>query len=200
MKCLIGLGNPGKRYAFTRHNVGYMVIDRIVQELGLKYTETRFSSIASGKVSSGLEDAEPFQVLLVKPAVYMNRSGVAVAEILEDFPILIQDILVIHDDMDIPFGRIRFKRKGSSGGHRGVQSIIDLTGQSDFPRLKVGIGRPEPGMDPAEHVLGEFDDDDLLSEVVETAACAAIMCLTSGPDRAMNRYNRESIIEEIENK
>ncbi|HHT84613.1 MAG: aminoacyl-tRNA hydrolase [Bacillota bacterium] len=200
MKCLIGLGNPGKRYALTRHNIGYMVIDRIGQKLGLKFVERGFSSIASGSVPHGLKDAEPSRVLLAKPATYMNRSGVAVVEILEDFPILIQDVLVIHDDMDIPFGRIRFKRNGSSGGHKGVQSIIDLTGQCDFPRLKVGIGRPEAGTDPADYVLSTFDDGDLLSEVVETAACAAIMFLTSGLGQAMNQYNSGLILEELERK
>lgn len=200
MKCLVGLGNPGKRYALTRHNIGYMVADRIAQKLGLKFAERGFSSIALGKVPCSGTCAESSQVLLAKPATYMNRSGVAVAEILEDFPIQLKDILVIHDDMDIPFGRIRFKRKGSSGGHRGVQSVIDLTGEQDFPRLKVGIGRPTPGIDPADYVLSGFDDGDLLCEVVETAACAAIMFVTSGLDQAMNRYNRELISEEIENK
>lgn len=200
MKCLIGLGNPGKRYALTRHNIGYMVVDCIGRKLGLEFTDRGFSSIALGSLPCGIEDAEPSRILLAKPATYMNRSGVAVVEILEDFPILIQDILVIHDDMDLPFGRIRFKRKGGSGGHKGVQSIIDLTGQCDFPRLKVGIGRPETGTGPAEYVLSLFDDDDWLSEVVETAACAALTFLTSGLGQAMNRYNSESIFEETEGK
>lgn len=199
MKCMIGLGNPGRRYALTRHNIGFMVIDRISQKLKLKFSERGFSSVASGTVSCNLKEAEPAEVLLVKPAVYMNRSGVAVAEILADFPVLSQDILVIHDDMDIPFGRIRFKRKGSSGGHKGVQSIIDSTGDSGFPRLKVGIGRPDSCTDPADHVLSVFDDRDLLSSVIETAACAAIVSLASGLGQAMNRYHCNLTLEEIEN-
>lgn len=200
MKCLLGLGNPGRRYALTRHNVGFMVLDRVCQKLKLSYSEQGFNNVALGTMARGLNAEEPIRVMLVKPAVYMNRSGIAVAGLLADFPIRIQDILVIHDDMDIAYGTIRFKRKGSSGGHKGVQSIIESIGNSEFPRLKIGIGRPQLDVEPAVHVLGHFEDNDSFSSVIETAACAALMSLISGLDQAMNRYHGNSVIEEIEHK
>lgn len=200
MKCLLGLGNPGRRYVLTRHNVGFMVLDRVCQTLKLNYSEQGFSNLALGAVPCEIKAGGSVKVLLVKPAVYMNRSGIAVAELLADFPVRIQDILVVHDDMDIPYGAIRFKRGGSSGGHKGVQSIIESIGDSGFPRLKLGIGRPDRGVDPAFHVLSEFQDNDSFSSVIETAACAAMTALISGLDQAMNRYHGNSVFEEIEHK
>ncbi len=199
MKCVIGLGNPGRRYASTRHNIGFMVLDRISQKLNLGFSEKGFSSVALGTIADSSNESRPVKVLLAKPGTYMNRSGIAVAEILTDFPILSTDMLVVHDDLDIPFGRLRFKRKGSSGGHRGIQSIIDFIGTCDFSRLKVGIGRPDSDIDPAEYVLTSFEDGDLLSSVIDVAANAALYSLASGLGQAMNQYNRNLTVEEYEN-
>lgn len=198
MKCVIGLGNPGRRYALTRHNVGFMVLHRVSQKLKIKFTDMGFSAIARGTVPCSVKGLKSVEVLLAKPGVYMNRSGVAVAELLTDFPIEMQDILVIHDDMDIPFGAVRFKRGGSSGGHKGVQSIIDAFRDNTFARLKIGIGRPDNCVDPAEYVLSEFTEKESLSLIVETAACAVIKSLICGIDQAMNRYHGNLVFGEIE--
>ncbi|MGI6163716.1 MAG: aminoacyl-tRNA hydrolase [Bacillota bacterium] len=206
MKCVVGLGNPGKKYALTKHNVGFMVLDRLSEKLGLRFSDRGFSHVARGFVRGGTGYSSmgvsemPLEVLLAKPGTFMNRSGAAVAEVLADFPIPATNILVIHDDMDIPFGKIRFKRKGSSGGHKGVQSIIDFIGDSDFARLKIGIGRPEPDIDPCDYVLAPFEDRDVLSTIVETAAMAALDSLVLGLSQAMNRYNHYSGLEETESK
>ncbi|HHY17826.1 MAG TPA: aminoacyl-tRNA hydrolase [Firmicutes bacterium] len=205
MKCVVGLGNPGKKYALTKHNAGFMVLDRISEKLGLKFSERGFSNIARGIVSGkeqGTTGASetPTEVLLVKPGTYMNRAGSAIAELLMDFPILPADMLVVHDDMDIPFGKIRFKHNGSSGGHKGIQSIIDFLGGKDFARLKIGIGRPGPFVDPSVYVLAPFEGQDLLSSIIEMAACAVLDSLVSGLDQAMNRYNHNLGFEENDDK
>ena len=144
MKCVVGLGNPGAKYALTKHNIGFLVLDKLSQKLGLEFFEDGFGRRATGSVQLSHVDGTcaKVQVLLVKPDTFMNRSGAAVAEVLTDFPIQAADILVIHDDMDISLGKIRFKYEGSSGGHKGVQSIINHLMSNGFPRLKVGIGRP----------------------------------------------------------
>ncbi len=203
MKCVVGLGNPGRKYARTRHNVGFMVADRISEMLDFRFSEYGFNNVASGIISNKLQQydlSKPIKVLLAKPAVYMNRSGIAISDLLADHPTLIQNILVIHDDMDLDFGKIRFKRKGSSGGHKGVQSIIDFLNDNNFPRLKVGVGRPDPYTNPADHVLGEFDNKDLLSSVIEAAADASIVSLAFGIEEAMNRYHGNLIFGETEVK
>jgi len=195
MKCVIGLGNPGQKYTLTRHNVGYMVVSELAKELSLEFSQAGFSDVAKGWLRTGSGSKE---VLLVKPGTYMNESGKAVEELLTDFPIQINEFLVVHDDMDIPFGRLRIRRRGSSGGHRGVESIIECIGSEDFPRLKVGIGRPDPGVDPVDYVLQPFQDNELrlLPKVIEVAKEAIFCVLMLGVDRAMNEYNRIEPLEE----
>lgn len=209
MKCAVGLGNPGKKYALTKHNVGFMVVDRVAERLGIEFCEQGFNDIAVGcidprdyyveKIAQEFE-GQLIEVILAKPKTYMNRSGIAVAELLKEFPIECKDLLVVHDDLDLPFGKIRFRYNGSSGGHKGVQSIIDAICDYSFARLKIGIGRPDPGIDPAEYVLSPFDDQELLSFLVETAACGVLDSLVLGLDEAMNRYNRSLDLEEYGNR
>jgi len=187
MKCVVGLGNPGKKYRNTRHNVGYMVLDEIAGRFRLAWTDNGFSE----RALTTLSDCGGVDLLLVRPLTYMNSSGLAVSEIMDDYDLQPADVLVIHDDMDLPLGKVRFRRKGSSGGHRGIESIIDETGTSDFPRLKIGVGRPPGGVDPAEHVLSPFsgEDGDILTEVVRLAAEAALSAVCKGIDWAMAHYN-----------
>lgn len=208
MKCILGLGNPGRKYALTRHNVGFMVVDRLARRLGVSFADRSMNDVALVSVNPrdyainrGQEFfREPIQVILAKPKTYMNRSGIAVEELLGDFSLTIRDILVVHDDMDLAFGKIRFKYNGSSGGHKGIQSIIDTLNDNGFPRLKIGIGRPESGVDPVEYVLSPFDDEELLSLVLDTAVSGVIDSLVFGLAEAMNRYNRTMDLEEYGNK
>ncbi|MGI6663364.1 MAG: aminoacyl-tRNA hydrolase [Bacillota bacterium] len=187
MKCVVGLGNPGKKYRNTRHNVGYRVLDEIAGRFRLAWSESGFSERALATVPFG----GGVDLLLVRPLTYMNSSGVAVSEVMEDYDLPAADVLVIHDDMDLPLGKVRFKRKGSSGGHRGIESIIEETGTSDFPRLKIGVGRPPEGVDPAEYVLSRFsgDDEEILAEVIRLAAEATLDAVSRGIDWAMAHYN-----------
>lgn len=196
MKCVVGLGNPGRKYAATRHNVGYMVLDKLAQSLkGAGFEEYGFSDICKVRLDSPEESCD---VLLVRPVTYMNESGKAVLEVMDDFQLSSQDILVIHDDMDLPFGKIRVKRGGSSGGHRGIESIISLIGTEEFPRLKVGIGRPEPGSDAIRHVLDPFTDQEKasLEKILDLARACAVDFLMYGVDVTMSRYNGLDIFEE----
>jgi PTH1 family peptidyl-tRNA hydrolase len=187
MTCIVGLGNPGKKYRYTRHNVGYRVLDEIAGRFRLAWTERGFSERAFTAVPPGGEAG----VLLVRPLTYMNLSGLAVSEVLRDYEVQPTEVLVIHDDMDLPLGKVRFRRKGSSGGHRGVESLIEEMGTSDFPRLKIGIGRPPEGVDPVEYVLNRFSDEEeeILTEVLRLAAGAALDAVTRGIEWAMSRYN-----------
>lgn len=194
MKCIVGLGNPGKKYGNTRHNVGYMVLDEIAGRFRLSFADEGYSEIASGTVpvEGGLD------ILLVRPLTYMNASGLAAAEIMKDYGLQLADMLVIHDDMDLPFGKIRLKRRGSSGGHRGIESIVGETGTGEFNRLKIGVGRPPSGVDPVEFVLEKFTKKEapVLREVVGLGANAALDALSKGIDWAMGYYNGLEAVDE----
>ena len=184
MQAVVGLGNPGVRYTDTRHNLGFRVVDLLASRLDGDWAETpayAFSEIGS----------DPEALVLVKPMTYMNHSGVAVADLLQRFNVALEDMLVVVDDVHLEPGRIRLRRKGSHGGHNGMVSIIDAVGFSDFPRLRLGIGLPQDGIDLIDHVLGVFDSQEL-ERVEQMARMAAdgVMCWTTlGLDVAMNRYN-----------
>lgn len=187
MRCVVGLGNPGERYRNTRHNSGFMVVERLLIRYKLRWDAgSTYAQVA--RVPEG-PWGESF--LLARPLLYMNESGKALASLCTEFSIFPWHVIVVHDDMDIPFGSLRIKRDGGSGGHRGVESIIACLGTDRFARVKVGIGRPPEGTDPRDYVLLPFDEDprevDLL---IERAADACIDVLTFGIDRAMNLYNR----------
>lgn len=185
MKIIVGLGNPGLRYKSTKHNIGYTVIDKIakISRLAIK---DRGEGYLSG--SSKIEGTE---MILAKPITYMNRSGESVRRLLADLKGGPNDLLVIHDDMDMALGRIRIKTRGGHGGHRGVSSIIDSIGTDRFVRIKVGIGR-KSGVDPADFVLGKFDSSEIpiVDEAVKRAAEAALYMVSNDIRDAMNRYNR----------
>lgn len=197
MKCVVGLGNPGKRYALTRHNVGYMVLAQLSHRFSLSFSDQGFAFTAQGLVS-GRESGVP--VLLVRPVTFMNLSGQAVSAVLREHSIDPLNLLVIHDDMDLPFGKIRLKRRGKSGGHKGIESIIAHLGTGDFARLKIGVGRPEDGVDPADYVLDSFfgHESHLLPEVLSLAADAACEFIAQGMDQAMERYNGKDLMDKSE--
>ena len=184
MKLVVGLGNPGRKYADTRHNVGFMVIDRLARRSGIEVTKRQCSALV------GLGSIGRARVCLAKPQTYMNLSGEAVACLLRFYKISTADLLVIYDDRDLPPGKIRLRERGSAGGHRGMESIIGMLGTSDFPRLRVGIGRPAE-IDAMDHVLGGFSAEErpLMEDALDRAAEAVECVFTEGLVAAMNRFN-----------
>ena len=161
----------------------------------VKFLESGFSDVAEGTVGAGYGNVH---MVLVKPATYMNASGQAVAEALSRYPVTASDLLVIHDDLDLPFGKIRIKRGGSSGGHRGIASTISHLGTTEFLRLKIGIGRPLEDDDVVDYVLQPFSHDEVsrLAEVVGMAADAAVDVFVKGLEASMAEYNGKEAIEE----
>ena len=185
MKIIVGLGNPGKKYEATRHNIGFMTIDEIarIKKVSVKETGEGYLSVSS--------NADGEEVILAKPMTYMNRSGEAVRRLLADYKGNHEDLVVIHDDMDMALGRVRIKTKGGHGGHNGVSSIIDRIGTNKFVRIKIGIGR-RAGVDPSDFVLARFDSDELavVDDTIRRAAETAFCLVSNDIKDAMNRYNR----------
>lgn len=184
MKIIAGLGNPGAQYENTPHSVGFEAVDAIAAKIGASWEAKRAFQclVARGNFAGG-------QVLLVKPMTFMNLSGESVAPIVKYNNATSADLLVIHDDIDLPLGRVRIKKNGSCGGHNGVRNIIERLGTQDFPRLKLGVGKDKANV--IGFVLGKFDPASrkIMDEVVAKAPEIAAAILASGPDRAMNAYN-----------
>jgi len=186
VKIVVGLGNPGKRYERTRHNLGFLVVDRIAAARGISIGAKKHQSLV------GDWQVESEKVLLVKPQTYMNRAGDAVGALFRYFPVSVQDLVVIHDDLDLPFGRIRIRPRGSAAGHRGVLSITEVLGDEGFFRVRMGIGRPPVGVDPTDYVLQAFSPEEVaqLEPIVSRAADGVETLLREGPRRAMEKFNR----------
>ncbi len=184
MKLVVGLGNPGSRYANTRHNVGFMVLDRLARRCNVDINKKQCNAL------TGLGTMAGHRVCLAKPQTYMNLSGEAVSCLARFYKVSPKDMLVIYDDRDLPVGRIRLREKGSAGGHRGLQSIIGMLGTSDIPRLRIGIGRPEE-MEAVDHVLGRFSAEErpLIEEALERSLEAVEVALAEGMEAAMNKFN-----------
>ncbi len=183
---IVGLGNPGKDYAATRHNVGFMVLDRLAKRLGAAWeTNKKFAA----HLAKGKQDGNT--VLLCKPQGYMNLSGQSVVPLAKFYQIPFGRIMVVVDDLDLPLGAIRMRPGGGTGGHRGLDSIQGLLGKDDFSRLRLGIGRPEPNGDVSGFVLGKFAEaeTELLERVLETAANQLVCWVLEDIQQAMNNYN-----------
>lgn len=186
-KMVVGLGNPGARYANTRHNVGWMALDALARKHGVSVDRSGFQAVY-GEMRWGPQSEK---VLLLKPLTFMNLSGRAVAQAARFFKIAPADILILFDDMDLEVGRLRLRAKGSAGGHNGIKSIIQELGTEEFPRVKMGVGRPAPGWQVVDWVLAPFGADDaatiagVLPQAVEATECF----LSEGILKAMNRYN-----------
>ncbi|MDA8082033.1 MAG: aminoacyl-tRNA hydrolase [Nitrospiraceae bacterium] len=183
MWLVAGLGNPGRKYAWTRHNVGFLVVEEIVDRLGMEFRERPEYRICNG--SMGDE-----RLIFLEPLTFMNRSGSAVREIISKNTVVKENLIVIHDDLDLEAGRIKIRKKGSSGGHRGVESIIQHLGGNTFIRVKVGIGR-NPLVPTEDYVLSRFRKEELplIREAIFHAADAVECIITQGPDKAMNTFN-----------
>jgi len=180
----VGLGNPGEQHARNRHNVGFQCIDRLADAHGIRFRRRRFQAfLEKGRIGNR-------HVLVAKPLTFMNNSGRAVARITKAYGIALKRILIVHDDLDLALGRIRLRPGGSSGGHKGIDSIIAELGTSCFARLRVGIGRPTQG-DPTDYVLSDFDCDQepVIRDTYPLVARAVLCYLQEGIHKAMNAYN-----------
>ena len=191
MRLIVGLGNPGLRYCDTRHNIGFQVIDQLADLYEVTLARKDFNA-CWGKVKMG-----ETTVLLAKPMTFMNLSGYAVRELAHFFDIAVNNIIVIHDDLDLPFGTIRLKKGGGDGGHKGVMSISEQLGDSGFVRVRLGIGRAQGLMSPRDYVLQSFskEEKDLLVAVLDKVCGAVKVTLSEGIERAMNQYHSRNVVK-----
>jgi PTH1 family peptidyl-tRNA hydrolase len=188
MKLVVGLGNPGEEYARTRHNVGFLVADRLAAQARTSFTALKFAAeLAEARLGSE-------RVWIMKPQTYMNASGEAVGAALRFWKLDLQDLVVVHDDLELEPFRVQLKVGGGHGGHNGLKSLNAHLGGPDYARVRCGVGRPPPVMDPADYVLGRFSKADQaeLEECVERASEAARLAVELGPEMAMNRVNRRA--------
>lgn len=181
----VGLGNPGKEYENTRHNIGFISIDAVAEKMGIKIEKLKFKSLIGEGVISGKK------VLFMKPSTYMNLSGEAVRDAMEFYKIPPEQVCVIFDDISLPVGKMRIKRKGSDGGHNGIKNIIYHAKSDNFPRIKIGVGEKPAGWDLKDWVLCKFskEDKELLSAPVNSVFDALTLIIEGKTDEAMNRYN-----------
>ncbi len=184
MIVIIGLGNPGRRYRGIRHNLGRDVVERLAADLRVRLEEDGWARTARARVGGTA-------VVLAIPGTYMNVSGQAVKDLLRRRRRRAGDLLIIHDDLDLPLGHLRLRPGNGAGGHNGIRSIIEALGTGLFPRLRIGIGRPPAGVDPVDFVLERFTPDErtAVDEAVARAAEAALAVASDGLPAAMNRYN-----------
>lgn len=188
-KLIVGLGNPGPKYLWTRHNAGFIVLDRLSGQAGIGVTRKSFSGLY------GEGNHRGHRLLLLKPQTFMNLSGRAVAEALRFHKLTLADLIVIHDDLDIPFGSLKLKEGGGHGGHNGLRSLAQELGGSGYLRLRIGIGRPAHG-DVTGYVLQNFASQEMqgLSHVVEGAVDALEMLLDEGVGKAMSLFNNKEFV------
>lgn len=186
---LAGLGNPGREYKDNRHNIGFMVMDQLASRLGVKFSRLESKALIA-KVSY-----EGNSLILVKPQTYMNLSGQAIGSLVKYYKINLENLMVIYDDVDLPFGSLRLRPGGGSAGQKGMESIIEKLGESGFPRLRLGIGRPPGRMEAADYVLKKFSTSEakFLPEILDRACDAILIYLREGIDSAMNQFNAANI-------
>jgi PTH1 family peptidyl-tRNA hydrolase len=182
---IVGLGNPGRQYESTRHNIGFRIADRLAQTLDLKFTRQQNNAF----IASGLRGES--KLILAKPQTFMNLSGSSVSGLVRFYKVPPANLLVCCDDIDLPFGSIRLRASGGSAGQRGMQSVLDSLGTHEVPRLRFGVGRPPGRMDPADYVLGGFDarEEDAVPEIVDKAVQAVLTFIDRGLPEAMSRFN-----------
>ena len=186
MYIVAGLGNPGKNYEMTRHNIGFHIIDYIADEVGVKIKKLKYKALYGEAVISGEK------VLLIKPQTFMNNSGESIAEFVNFFKVPVQNVIIISDDVSLEAGRIRVRGKGSAGGHNGLKSIIYHLNSDTFPRVRIGVGAPDhDDYDLADYVLGRFSKDEipLFEDTIKKAYGAVCEIISHGYESAMNKYN-----------
>jgi len=191
MKLVVGLGNPGRIYTNNRHNVGFICLNHFARTQGIRFDKKQ------GRARIGIGEVADSKVVIARPQTYMNSSGQSVSRLVRKFDINLADLLVIHDDLDLPLGKIRIRQGGGSGGHKGVDSIITCLGSQDFLRLRIGIGRPTTPFDQISeadiiaYVLSDFNADEkqTITQVTSKVSEAILCLLTEGLTAAMNKYN-----------
>lgn len=188
MKLIVGLGNPGKKYEHSRHNFGFMLLDRLAADQGFSFeNHAKFQ----GQLAE-VRDRTHQKIFYLKPQTYMNLSGQAVGPLCQFYKLEPEDILVVFDDVDMPLGKVRFARQGRSGGHNGIRSIIETLGTQEFPRLKLGVGRPQVVQkEVSDHVLEKFSKEEFkqVTDILKTGKKAVQTYLDEGIERAMNLFN-----------
>ena len=184
---LIGLGNPGREYRDNRHNFGFMLIDRLIVRLNARGMKLQSKAIVTDAVYN------EHKLILAKPQTYMNLSGQSAQGLIYFYKLELSNVIIAHDDLDLPFGTIRLRPGGGPGGQKGVASTIEHMGTQDIPRLRMGIGRPPGRMDAAAYVLQDFSKDEMkeLSSILDRAADAVLTFVNDGLDKAMNKFNGE---------
>ena len=189
---MIGLGNPGSKYEFTRHNIGFRIIDSLARDMGIEFNKVKsyYSLISRGMINN-------YKVMLVKPQTFMNLSGRAVNRVVSYYKIPFQDLLIVYDDLNLELGQVRIRKKGSSGGHKGIESIMQYLNSEDIPRLRIGVGNPSLNynFDCVSYVLSNFnnDEEDKIAEVIQLSTEAVKTIIEDGFEKAMRKYNRKLI-------
>lgn len=192
MYLIVGLGNPESEYERTRHNIGFCVINKIAKEFGIDITKTKFNALYGTGIINGQK------VILVKPQTYMNLSGSAVVDFMDFYKLDLENLVVIYDDVDVEIGSIRIRKKGSSGSHNGMKSIVNMLQSEEFTRIRVGIGKPEHSHDMINYVIGKINDEEQekLEPGIDMAKQATIELINNGVDIAMNKFNKSKKEEE----
>jgi len=189
---VVGLGNPGLKYEFTRHNIGFRIVDSLAQDIEIEFKKVKsyYSLISRGMINN-------HKVMLVKPQTFMNLSGRAVSKIVSYYKISLRDLLIVYDDLNLELGQIRIRKKGSAGGHKGIESIMQYLHSEDIPRLRIGIGNPSVNFnfDCVSYVLSNFidDEEDKIKETIKLSTKAIKMVIEGGFEKAMRKYNRKLI-------
>lgn len=185
MKLIIGLGNPGRRYSFSRHNMGFLVLEALANRENINIDSNKFDSCFGKGVISGVP------VVVAKPQTFMNLSGISVGKLARFFKVDTEDVIVIHDDLDLSFTEIRVKAGGGNGGHKGLGSVIDHLGGLEFVRVRLGIGRPARNEMVEGYVLERFSEEEMkiLPDIVARASDAVVSAISSGTQAAMNKFN-----------
>jgi len=189
---VVGLGNPGSKYKFTRHNIGFRVVDSLAQDIEIEFKKVKsyYSLISRGMINN-------HKVMLVKPQTFMNLSGRAVSKVVSYYKIPLQDLLIVYDDLNLELGQIRIRKKGSTGGHKGMESIMQYLHSEEIPRLRIGIGNPSINFnfDCVSYVLSNFnvDEEDKIKEAIKLSAEAIKTIIEDDFEKTMRKYNRKSI-------
>jgi len=192
LKLVIGLGNPGLKYEFTRHNIGFRTVDSLARDMGTEFKKVKsyYSLISRGTIND-------HKVILVKPQTFMNLSGRAVNRVVSYYKILLQDLLIVYDDLNLELGQIRIRKKGSTGGHKGMESIMQYLNSEGIPRLRIGINNPSVNLnfDCVSYVLSNFNNDekDKMNKVIQLSTEAVKTIIEDGFEKAMRKYNRKLI-------
>lgn len=187
MKVIVGLGNPGPQYKWTRHNLGFLVLDQLAREIGADFSREKHQGLIAEGAAAGT------RLMLIKPMTFMNRSGDCVAPAVRNKVDGPADVLVVTDDINLPLGRMRIRAGGSAGGHNGLKSLIERLGSPEFPRLRLGVGDHRATGDLSDHVLSTFrpDEKEAVEAMIGNAAEAARTWAQHGVERAMNEYNKD---------